>query len=80
MSALTHHQNPTVTVSSEVQIEAHMLMPPTKEEMMFMEHEIAMAKLREKEEEQALNDSQFSKQPISFSGQNDISNSVWVDR
>ena len=54
MSALTHHQNPTVTVSSEVQIEAK---PPTKEEMMFMEHEIAMAKLREREEEQALNDS-----------------------
>lgn len=27
-----------------------------------------------------MNDSQFSKQPISFSGQNDISNSVWVDK
>ena len=66
-----------MTLSSEVQVEVSI--EPTESEILFLEHEMNMQKLRAKQNEQALNDSQFSKPPISFSGQNDISNSVWVD-
>ena len=69
--------NLNLTVSSEVQVEVQI--EPTESEMLFLEHEMNMQKLRAKQTEQALNDSQFSRQPISFSGQNDISNSVWID-
>jgi len=34
---------------------------PSKEELLFLSHEMMMAKLKEREVEQALNDSQFSK-------------------
>jgi len=43
----------TKTVSSEVQVEVEA----SQEEMLFLEHELTMQKLREKQEEQALNDS-----------------------
>ena len=73
-----------MTMSSEQEgelsaVAAAATRPQTKEELLFLGHEQTMARLRDKEKEQALNDSYLNKQPISFSGQNDISESIWID-
>ena len=62
-------------------MESELSEPPifSQEQVLFQQHQQSMQRFKQEQVEMQYIERFYAKQPISLTGQNDISNSVWID-